>query len=73
MTKNYKLFMDKLRSVIDLSDIEDAIEVLRDDSNSLKTKLQKVIIARTFENNLNKFKTNQRCPNCDENFYECEV
>lgn len=39
MTKNYKLFMDQLKSMVDLADIEDAIKVLTDDSNSLEIKL----------------------------------
>lgn len=69
MTKNYKLFIDQLKSVIDFADIEDAINILKDDSNSIEAKLQRTIIARTLEWNLNRFKTDKKCPKCGKILY----
>lgn len=69
MTKNYKLFMDQLKSMVDLADIEDAIKVLTDDSNSLEIKLQRAVIARTFKENLKRFQTDKKCPKCGKTLY----
>lgn len=66
---NYELFVKGLESMIDLSDIEEVVRVLRDESDALESRLSKTVMAGTFENILNRFKTDKKCPKCGKILY----
>ena len=66
---NYELFVKGLKEMIDLSDIEEVVRVLRDESNTLESRLSREVMAGTIENILNRFQTDKKCPKCGKILY----
>lgn len=66
---NYELFVQGLKEMVDLSDIEETVKVLRDKTDTFESKMSKEVMAGTFENILNRLKTDKKCPRCGKILY----
>lgn len=66
---NHELFIETLQETVNLSDIEEAVKLLRDESNTIESKLSKVIMANVLEDFLDRIETDKKCPRCGKNLY----
>ena len=70
---NYELYVDKLTSMIDLTDIEDAVKALKDDSNTVDAYADRLLVAATFQMILQRLQTDKKCPKCGKILYLSDI
>lgn len=66
---NHELYTSTLQETFYLSDIEDVIKVLNDESDTIFSRLDKACARMTLMAILKKFRTDRVCPKCGKLLY----
>ena len=61
---NYELYLDKLTSMIDISDLEYVVKALKDQSDPIEADISRMAATKTLEEILRRMQTDKKCPRC---------